>query len=62
RVVGRETGLFVSPEGGAVAAATRMLRDRGVLSEDDEVVLFATATGLKYVGREPRSLTEGSSP
>jgi threonine synthase len=54
RVVGRETGLFVSPEGGAVAAATRMLRDRGLLSEDDEVVLFATATGLKYVGREPR--------
>ena len=52
-VVGRETGIFVSPEGAAVAAAARMLRERGLLSETDEVVLFATATGLKYVGREP---------
>ncbi len=54
RVVGRETGIFMSPEGGAVAAGARLLRERGLLSEDDEVVLFATATGLKYVGREPR--------
>lgn len=54
QVVGRETGIFVSPEGGAVAAGTRMLRERGLLSEDSEVVLFATASGLKYVGRKPR--------
>jgi threonine synthase len=53
QVVGRETGIFVSPEGGAVAAGARMLRERGLLSPDDEVVLFATATGLKYAGRTP---------
>ncbi len=52
-IVGRDAGLFVSPEGAAAAAATAMLRDDGRLTEHDEVVLFATATGLKYVGRTP---------
>ncbi len=53
-IVGRDTGLFVSPEGAAAAAAVSMLRDDGRLAQRDEVVLFATATGLKYVGRTPQ--------
>jgi threonine synthase len=53
-IVARDTGLFISPEGGAVAGAVVMLRDRGDLAEGDEVVLFATATGLKYVARTPQ--------
>jgi len=53
-IVGRDTGLFVSPEGAAAAAAVARLRDAGRLAETDQVVVFATATGLKYVGRAPR--------
>jgi len=51
--IGRATGIFASPEGGAVAAAAASLRARGVLDADDELVLFSTATGLKHVGRRP---------
>ena len=39
--------------GGAVAAAVPVLRERGVVAEGDEVVLFNTGSGLKYVGMEP---------
>lgn len=51
--LGRSTGIFAAPEGGAVAAAVPLLLERGVLSPDDEVVLFNTGSGLKYVGMEP---------
>jgi threonine synthase len=51
--MGRDTGVFAAPEGGAVAAAARVLRDRGELGPDDEVVLFNTGSGLKYVGMTP---------
>ncbi len=53
RRVARDTGVFVSPEGAAAAAGARSLRDAGELSADDEVVVFSTASGLKYVGRTP---------
>jgi hypothetical protein len=36
-----------------VAAAAARLRERGDLGDDDEVVLFNTGSGLKYVGMEP---------
>jgi threonine synthase len=48
-VVGRLTGVFCAPEGAATAAAVPVLRERGVISADDEVVLFNTGSGLKYV-------------
>lgn len=48
-IVGRLTGVFCAPEGAATAAAVPVLRDRGILSADDEVVLFNTGSGLKYV-------------
>jgi threonine synthase len=51
--VGAATGIFAAPEGGAVAAAVEVLRERGEMHPDDEVVLFNTGSGLKYVGMEP---------
>jgi threonine synthase len=41
-------GAFVCPEGAAALAATRRLRESGWLSEDDEVVVLNTGTGIKY--------------
>lgn len=49
RTVGRLTGVFCAPEGAATAAAVPMLRERGLLAADAEVVLFNTGSGLKYV-------------
>lgn len=49
KIVGRLTGVFCAPEGAATAAAIPVLRDRGILGADDEVVLFNTGSGLKYV-------------
>lgn len=49
-IMGRTTGIFAAPEGGAVAAAARRLVETGWLRGDEEVVLFNTGSGLKYVG------------
>jgi threonine synthase len=49
RMIGAATGVFAAPEGGAVAAAVPQLIRRGVLSPDEEIVLFITGSGLKYV-------------
>ena len=51
--LGADTGVFAAPEGGAAAAAVPLLLDRGLIAEDDEVVLFNTGSGLKYVGMVP---------
>ncbi len=56
--IAADTGLFVSPEGGATVAAVEALRERGDLGASDEVLVFATAGGLKYVGRDPRDAGE----
>jgi len=42
-------GFFMAPESGACVAAARKLVASGQLSADDEVVLFDTGTGYKYV-------------
>ncbi len=52
-VLGAATGVFVCPEGGAVAAAVAPLLKGGFLLPQDEVVLFNTGSGLKYVGMTP---------
>jgi threonine synthase len=49
RLVASCTGIFTAPEGGAVAAAVPLLLGQGTLTADDEVVLFLTGSGLKYV-------------
>jgi threonine synthase len=44
-----EEGLFVSPEGAAcVAAAERLLRE-GFLKSDEQIVIYNTGSGLKYL-------------
>ena len=40
-------GIDVCPEGGAVWAAYRRLRDRAWIDPDERVVVFNTGTGLK---------------
>jgi threonine synthase len=51
--LGADTGVFAAPEGGATAAAVPHLLERGLLDSDEEVVLFNTGSGLKYVGMSP---------
>lgn len=51
--IGADTGVFAAPEGGATAAAIPRLRERGMIHDDDEVLLFNTGSGLKYVGEQP---------
>jgi threonine synthase len=52
-ILGARTGIFAAPEGGAAAAAVPGLVAQGVIEASDEVVLFNTGSGLKYVGNEP---------
>lgn len=48
-LVGADTGIFCAPEGAATAVAAAHLRQSGAIRPDDEVVLFNTGSGLKYV-------------
>ena len=50
RLAAREEGIFVSPEAGATFAALPKLLERGVIARSDEVVIFATGSGLKHTG------------
>jgi len=43
-----QDGLLLCPEGGATLAAYKAALGRGLVSADDQVVLFNCATGLKY--------------
>ncbi len=52
-IMGADTGIFAAPEGGATAAAVPRLMEMGLVGANDEVVLFNTGSGLKYVGMEP---------
>ena len=42
-------GIFPAPEGGACVAAVRDLLRSGFLKPDDQVVIFNTGSGLKYL-------------
>jgi threonine synthase len=44
----KKDGLLLCPEGGATLAAYRQALADGLVDEDDQVVLFNCATGLKY--------------
>lgn len=53
----QQDGLLLCPEGGATLAAYRQALKDGEVDEDEEVVLFNCATGLKYPMPEaPRAL------
>ncbi len=44
----KKDGLLLCPEGGATLAAWRQAVKDGLVDEEDEVILFNCATGLKY--------------
>jgi threonine synthase len=49
RQAGEKEGLLMAPEGAATLSALRKLRTSGFVQASDEVVLFNTATALKYL-------------
>jgi threonine synthase len=49
RWIGSMEGLFVAPEGAATLSALKKLCASGFVSLEDEVVLFNTGSGLKYL-------------
>jgi threonine synthase len=44
-----QEGLFSSPEGAATLAAFKLLLTNGFIQPDESVVLFMTASGVKYI-------------
>lgn len=52
QLMGKLTGIFAAPEGGATSAALQVLIEQGAVRADDEVVLFNTGSGLKYVSAD----------
>ncbi|MCP4725928.1 MAG: threonine synthase [bacterium] len=48
KTIGKHTGIFAAPEGGAAFAAVERLKNSGEISENDRVVVFITGSGLKY--------------
>lgn len=51
--IGALEGLFVAPEGAACVPALRKLVARGDVSASDQVVLFNTGAGIKYIEELP---------
>jgi threonine synthase len=49
RLLAESEGLFVAPEGAACFAALQQLLENGFLKQDDEIVIYNTGTGLKYL-------------
>jgi threonine synthase len=47
--VGRSEGIFFCPEGAACVAALRRLSHQRWIKPADEVLIFNTASGLKYL-------------
>lgn len=48
-LIARTQGIFACPEGAATLAAFKRLRGDGWIRDNERVVLFNTATGLKYL-------------
>ena len=51
RSLAKHEGLFVAPEGAACFAALEKLLQSKFLHGDDEIVIFNTGTGLKYINQ-----------
>jgi len=49
REVGMAEGMFVAPEGAACFAALRKLRQSDEITTEEEVVIFNTGAGIKYL-------------
>lgn len=48
QTLAKQEGFFICPEGAALVAAARDLRQQGVLKATDRVVLLNTGAGIKY--------------
>ncbi|MDE3113339.1 MAG: threonine synthase [Chloroflexota bacterium] len=63
KAIGAGEGVLACPEGAAAFDAAYQLRQAGAIREDDEVVVFNTGTGMKYVeqlqGDPPRRIRAG---
>lgn len=57
KVIGQAEGLFAAPEGAATFAALKKLLAWGFVTPEQEVVLFNTASGLKYLHLFSRVIT-----
>ena len=58
----RKDGLLLCPEGGATLAAYREALRTGEVDEDERVVLFNCATGLKYPMPEANAAIDKNGP
>ena len=47
QLLGRTEGIFTEPAGGVTVAATRQLIDRGVIPDDESIVICVTGNGYK---------------
>lgn len=47
--LGRQEGIYASPEGAATLAALKKLLASGFIQPEESVVLFITASGVKYI-------------
>jgi threonine synthase len=56
RLAATTEGIFVSPEAGAAVIGTKALAERGFLAADDEIVIYATGSGLKHTDLVPLDL------
>lgn len=48
KLIGKHTGIFAAPEGGAALISVKKMRETGQIAEDERVVVFITGSGLKY--------------
>ncbi len=48
-LLARCEGIFAAPEGGACVAAAKRLREAGFLKPEDQIVIYNTGSGLKYL-------------
>ncbi len=47
--IGACEGLFVAPEGGACLPALRILLEKNLVDQNEQIVLFNTGAGIKYL-------------
>ena len=62
QAVGRDSGIFMSPEGGGVAAAARVLRDQGLLSRTDGGRPGLGAQGVAFLAILPPTRIQPTAP
>lgn len=49
RELGSAEGIFAAPEGAACYAALKTLKAKGVVHAHEQVVIFNTGAGVKYL-------------